>query len=92
MIYVCVCDGEVIGFAGVYYDLIAAGVLRSDLCSDFDYYCFVGFKWKPEESIFVESLGLLMSEVGRYFSGRTIYNPVHLWRCNFLEPGLEKEV
>lgn len=77
MIYVCVCDGEVIGFAGVYSDLIAAGVVCSDL-SDPEYYCFVGFSWRPEESIFAVSLGLLMSEVGRYFSGRTIYNPVHL--------------
>lgn len=78
MIYVCVCDGEVIGFAGVYADLIAAGVVCSDLCSDPDCYCFVGFSWKPEESIFADSLGWLMPEVARHFSGRTIYNPVHL--------------
>lgn len=72
MIYVCVCDGEVIGFAGVYSDLIASGMV-SGLCSDLGFYCFVGFSWRLEDSIFAESFDLLMFEVSSHFSGRTIW-------------------
>lgn len=77
MIYVCVCDGEVIGFAGVYSDLISAGVADPFLNYSHYLWAYIDYGYSGATA-FAKSFGALMPEVGKRHSGRIIFNPVHL--------------